>query len=95
MKSIARRILQILNTTTRLSKGKRKRLNKIVGKADIDIKSIDIARDRYLKVFIKKLKDTQLRTLQGQRVRSLKAFEHILKQHEPGGVTIASAPSEG
>ncbi|OWY95833.1 hypothetical protein PHMEG_00034063, partial [Phytophthora megakarya] len=43
----------------------------------------NIARDRHLKVFIKKLKDTQLRsTLQGQRVRSLKDLEHILKQHE-------------
>ncbi|OWY93447.1 LOW QUALITY PROTEIN: hypothetical protein PHMEG_00037164 [Phytophthora megakarya] len=59
------------------------RLNKIAGKADIDIKSTDIARDRHLKVFIKKLKDIQLRsTLQGQRVRSLKDLEHILKQHE-------------
>ncbi|OWY99384.1 hypothetical protein PHMEG_00029615 [Phytophthora megakarya] len=59
------------------------RLNKIAGKADIDVKSTDIARDRHLKVFIKKLKDTQLRsTLQGQRVRSLKDLEHILKQHE-------------
>ncbi|OWZ02120.1 hypothetical protein PHMEG_00026370 [Phytophthora megakarya] len=59
------------------------RLNKIAGKADIDIKSTDIARDRHLKVFIKKVKDTQLRsTLQGQRVRSLKDLEHILKQQE-------------
>ncbi|OWZ11466.1 hypothetical protein PHMEG_00015511 [Phytophthora megakarya] len=58
-------------------------LNKIAGKADIDIKSTDIARNRHLKVFIKKLKDIQLRsTLQGQRVRSLKDLEHILKQHE-------------
>ncbi|OWZ01366.1 hypothetical protein PHMEG_00027259, partial [Phytophthora megakarya] len=55
------------------------RLNKIAGKADIDIKSTYTARDRHLKVFIKKLKDTQLRsTLQGQRVRSLKDLEHIL-----------------
>ncbi|OWY99935.1 hypothetical protein PHMEG_00028979, partial [Phytophthora megakarya] len=55
----------------------------IAGKADIDIKSTDIARDRHLKGFIKKLKDTQLRsTWQGQRVRSLKDLEHILKQHE-------------
>ncbi|OWY95247.1 hypothetical protein PHMEG_00034796 [Phytophthora megakarya] len=37
-----------------------KELNKIAGKADIDVKSTDIARDRHLKVFIKKLKDTQL-----------------------------------
>ncbi|OWY99725.1 hypothetical protein PHMEG_00029231 [Phytophthora megakarya] len=45
------------------------RLNKI---------STYIARDRHLKVFIKKLKDTQLRsTLRGQR-----NLEHILKQHE-------------
>ncbi|OWY97064.1 LOW QUALITY PROTEIN: hypothetical protein PHMEG_00032496, partial [Phytophthora megakarya] len=59
------------------------RLNKIAGKADIDIKSTDVARERHLKVFIKKLKDTQLRsTLQGQRARSLKDFEHILKHHE-------------
>ncbi|OWZ02360.1 hypothetical protein PHMEG_00026089 [Phytophthora megakarya] len=58
-------------------------LNKIAGKADIDIKSTDVERERHLKVFIKKLKDTQLRsTLQGQRVRSLKDLEHILKQHE-------------
>ncbi|OWZ14837.1 hypothetical protein PHMEG_00011609 [Phytophthora megakarya] len=59
------------------------KLNKTACKADIDIKSTDIARDRHMKVFIKKLKDTQLRsTLQGQRVRSLKNLEHILKQHE-------------
>ncbi|OWZ03783.1 hypothetical protein PHMEG_00024428 [Phytophthora megakarya] len=59
------------------------RLNKIAGKADIDVKSTDIARDRHLKVFIKKLKDTQLRSaLQGQRVRSLKDLKHILMQHE-------------
>ncbi|OWZ18239.1 hypothetical protein PHMEG_0007708 [Phytophthora megakarya] len=59
------------------------RLNKIAGKADIDIKSTDVARERHLKVFIKKLKDTQLRsTLQGHRARSLKDLEHILKQHE-------------
>ncbi|OWZ02402.1 hypothetical protein PHMEG_00026048 [Phytophthora megakarya] len=46
------------------------RLNKIAGKADIDVKSTDIARDRHLKVFIKKLKDTQLRSmLQGQRCK--------------------------
>ncbi|OWY99173.1 hypothetical protein PHMEG_00029876 [Phytophthora megakarya] len=59
------------------------RLNKITGKADSDIKATDIARDRHLKVFVKKLKDAQLRwTLQGQRVCSLKDLEHILKQHE-------------
>ncbi|OWZ03673.1 hypothetical protein PHMEG_00024552 [Phytophthora megakarya] len=58
-------------------------LNKMAGKADIDIKSTDIARDRHLKVFIKKLKDTQLRsTLQGQRVRCLKDLEHILKGND-------------
>ncbi|OWZ01368.1 LOW QUALITY PROTEIN: hypothetical protein PHMEG_00027257 [Phytophthora megakarya] len=59
------------------------RLNKIAGKADIYIKSTDIARDRHLKAFIKKLKDTQLRSaLQVQRVRNRKDLEHILKQHE-------------
>ncbi|OWZ19849.1 hypothetical protein PHMEG_0005843 [Phytophthora megakarya] len=58
-------------------------LNKIAGKADIDIKPIDIARNRLLKVFIKKLKGTQLRsTLQGQRLRSLMDLQHTLKQHE-------------
>ncbi|OWZ02470.1 hypothetical protein PHMEG_00025960 [Phytophthora megakarya] len=62
------------------------RSNKIDDNADIDIKSTDIARDRHLKVFIKKLKDAQLRsTLQGQRIRVLKALEHILKQHEEIG----------
>ncbi|OWY92359.1 hypothetical protein PHMEG_00038676, partial [Phytophthora megakarya] len=36
------------------------RLNKIAGKADIDVKSTDIARDRHLKVFIKKLYSTEI-----------------------------------
>ncbi|OWZ13540.1 hypothetical protein PHMEG_00013110 [Phytophthora megakarya] len=59
------------------------RLNNIADKTDIDIKFTDIARDRHLKVFIKKFKDTRLRsTLQGQCTRRLKDLEHILKQHE-------------
>ncbi|OWY93511.1 hypothetical protein PHMEG_00037073 [Phytophthora megakarya] len=59
------------------------RLNKIADKEDIDIKSTDIACDGHLKMFIKKLKDIQLRlTLQGQRVRGLKDLDQILKQHE-------------
>ncbi|OWY96460.1 hypothetical protein PHMEG_00033267 [Phytophthora megakarya] len=86
VKSSARRRLQLRNTFQRKSEIPREfyyRLNKIAGKADIDIKSTDIARDRRLKVFIKKLKNTQLRsTLQGQRVRSLEDLEHIFKQHE-------------
>ncbi|OWZ00412.1 hypothetical protein PHMEG_00028397 [Phytophthora megakarya] len=64
-------------------RGNRDESNKIAGKADADIKSTDIVTGRHLKVFIKKLKDTQLRsTLQDQRVRSLKDLKHILKQHE-------------
>ncbi|OWY90929.1 hypothetical protein PHMEG_00040707, partial [Phytophthora megakarya] len=48
------------------------RLNKIAGKANIDITSTDIGLDRHLKVFIKKLKDRHCK----------KDLEHILKQHE-------------
>ncbi|EGZ06451.1 hypothetical protein PHYSODRAFT_254477 [Phytophthora sojae] len=59
------------------------RLNKVAEKAGLDFKSSSKARKRHLKVFMKKLLGTRLRsTLQGQRIRSLKDVEYVLKQHE-------------
>ncbi|OWY97996.1 LOW QUALITY PROTEIN: hypothetical protein PHMEG_00031350 [Phytophthora megakarya] len=59
------------------------RFNKIADKRTRQTLTSNIACHRHLKVFIKKLKDTQLKsTLQDQRIRSLKDLEHILKQHE-------------
>ncbi|EGZ14078.1 hypothetical protein PHYSODRAFT_335756 [Phytophthora sojae] len=55
------------------------RLNKVAEKAGLDFKSSSKARKRHLKVFMKKLLDTRLRsTLQGQRIRSLKDVEDHL-----------------
>jgi hypothetical protein len=59
------------------------RLIRSANRADIDFTSSKKLRDRHIKVFIKKLTDSRLRTtLQGQRIRRLEDLEFILKQHE-------------
>jgi len=59
------------------------RLNKVADKAGIKFDSSTKQRERHLKVFIKKLTDSRLRTtLQGQRLHRLSDVEYVRKQHE-------------
>ncbi|GMF51710.1 unnamed protein product [Phytophthora fragariaefolia] len=59
------------------------RLNAAAVKAGIQFQKPSKRRERHLRRFIKKLKDTQLKTaLQGQRFKSISDAEHALRRHE-------------
>jgi hypothetical protein len=59
------------------------RLNAAAAKADMNVQKTSKRREQHLRRFMKKLKDTQLKTaLQGQRFKSLSEVERALKRHE-------------
>ncbi|EGZ23671.1 hypothetical protein PHYSODRAFT_482055 [Phytophthora sojae] len=59
------------------------RLNAAAVKAGIEFQKSSKHRERHLRRFIKKLKDTQLKTaLQGQKFKSISEVEHALRRHE-------------
>ncbi|GMF41724.1 unnamed protein product [Phytophthora fragariaefolia] len=69
------------------------RMNKVADKPGIDFDTSSKQRERHLKVFMKKLLDSRLRsTLQGRMLRDL---EYVLKQHEEmtqGGDYVGPPP---
>ncbi|GMF63205.1 unnamed protein product [Phytophthora fragariaefolia] len=59
------------------------RLNAAAVKAGIEFQKSSKHRERHLRRFIKKLKDTQLKTaLQRQKFKSISEVEHALRHHE-------------
>ncbi|KAJ8533437.1 hypothetical protein ON010_g13817 [Phytophthora cinnamomi] len=59
------------------------RVNADAIKAGIECQKSSKHRERHLRRFIKKLKDTQLKTaLQGQKFKSISEVEHALRRHE-------------
>ncbi|GMF69957.1 unnamed protein product [Phytophthora fragariaefolia] len=59
------------------------RLNTTAVKAVIEFQKSSKHRERHLRRFIKKLKDTQLKTaVQGQKFKSISEVEHALRRHE-------------